>query len=114
MSKHSPLDASHRALGAKMVDFGGWDMPLVYADGTLAEHTRCRTEAVVFDASHLGTVRVSLRSRGVTIRGVDVTDRDDAGHSYQVLVQLPKGLDPGVLAADLETEPHILHVGWEN
>jgi aminomethyltransferase len=58
MSKHSPLDASHRALGAKMVDFGGWDMPLVYGDGTLAEHTRCRTEAVVFDVSHLGTVRV--------------------------------------------------------
>jgi aminomethyltransferase len=58
MSKHSPLDAEHRALGAKMVDFGGWDMPLVYADGTLAEHTHCRTEGVVFDVSHLGTVRV--------------------------------------------------------
>jgi glycine cleavage system T protein (aminomethyltransferase) len=54
----SPLDAAHRALGAKMVPFGGWDMPLNYAEGTLAEHRACRSGAVVFDVSHLGTVRV--------------------------------------------------------
>jgi aminomethyltransferase len=54
----SPLDAAHRALGAKMVPFGGWDMPLSYAEGTLAEHRACRTAAVAFDVSHLGTVRV--------------------------------------------------------
>jgi aminomethyltransferase len=54
----SPLDAVHRSLGARMVPFGGWDMPLEYGDGTIAEHTACRTDAVVFDVSHLGTVRV--------------------------------------------------------
>jgi aminomethyltransferase len=54
----SPLDAAHRALGAKLVPFGGWDMPLSYGEGTLAEHRACRTGAVVFDVSHLGTVRV--------------------------------------------------------
>lgn len=53
----SPLDAAHRALGAKMVPFGGWEMPLEYA-GTLHEHRTCRTDAVVFDVSHLGTVRL--------------------------------------------------------
>src|SRR5215210_5661201 len=42
-----------------MVPFGGWDMPLNYAGGTLAEHRACRTDAVVFDVSHLGTVRVT-------------------------------------------------------
>ncbi len=56
--EHSPLDANHRALGAKMVEFGGWDMPLSYPDGTIAEHLACRNGAVVFDVSHLGTVRV--------------------------------------------------------
>lgn len=56
--RHSALDAAHRSLGARMVPFGGWEMPLSYADGTLAEHRRCREEAVVFDVSHLGTVRV--------------------------------------------------------
>jgi len=54
----SPLDAAHRALGAKMVPFGGWDMPLAYGDGTIAEHKACRTGGVAFDVSHLGTVRV--------------------------------------------------------
>jgi aminomethyltransferase len=57
--RHSPLDAEHRALGARMTDFGGWEMPLVYPDGTLAEHRACRAAAVAFDVSHLGTVRVA-------------------------------------------------------
>ena len=41
-----------------MVPFGGWEMPLSYAGGTIAEHQACRTSAVAFDVSHLGTVRV--------------------------------------------------------
>jgi aminomethyltransferase len=52
------LEESHRALGAKLVEFGGWDMPLNYPAGTLAEHRACRDTAVAFDVSHLGTVRV--------------------------------------------------------
>jgi aminomethyltransferase len=54
----SPLEESHRALGAKLVEFGGWLMPLNYAGGTLAEHKACREDAVAFDVSHLGTVEV--------------------------------------------------------
>ncbi len=49
-----------------MVPFGGWDMPLSYPSGTLAEHRVCRTDAVVFDVSHLGTLRVT---------GADAFDR---------------------------------------
>jgi aminomethyltransferase len=56
--RYSPLDAEHRGLGAKMVPFGGWEMPLAYPSGTLAEHRACREDAVAFDVSHLGTVRV--------------------------------------------------------
>jgi len=41
-----------------MVEFGGWDMPLAYPSGTIAEHLACRERAVAFDVSHLGTVRV--------------------------------------------------------
>jgi aminomethyltransferase len=54
----SPLHAAHVALGAKMVPFGGWEMPLSYPWGTVAEHRACRESAVAFDVSHLGTVRV--------------------------------------------------------
>ena len=56
--RRSPLDAAHRALGAKLVPFGGWEMPLAYPAGTLAEHRACREDAVAFDVSHLGTVHV--------------------------------------------------------
>src|ERR1700734_265250 len=56
--RHSPLNAAHVALGAKMVPFGGWEMPLAYPWGTVAEHKACRGSAVAFDVSHLGTVRV--------------------------------------------------------
>jgi aminomethyltransferase len=56
--RFSPLDSQHRSLDAKMVPFGGWDMPLAYPSGTLAEHAACRNAAVIFDVSHLGTVRV--------------------------------------------------------
>src|SRR5580704_12061702 len=55
----SPLYAAHVALGAKMVPFGGWEMPLAYPSGTVAEHRACRADAVAFDVSHLGTVRVT-------------------------------------------------------
>lgn len=54
----SPLDAVHRLLDAKMVPFGGWEMPLSYPSGTVEEHLSCRRDSVVFDVSHLGTVRV--------------------------------------------------------
>ncbi len=56
--QRSPLDAEHRALGATMVEFGGWEMPIAYPSGTIEEHLRCRRSAVMFDVSHLGTVRV--------------------------------------------------------
>jgi aminomethyltransferase len=58
VTQRSPLDAVHRRLGAKMVPFGGWEMPLEY-EGTIAEHLACRNGAAMFDVSHLGTVRLS-------------------------------------------------------
>lgn len=58
MLKRSPLDAAHRALGAKMAPFAGWDMPISY-EGTVAEHTNVRERAGMFDVSHLGKLLVS-------------------------------------------------------
>lgn len=57
--RRSPLHQAHLDLGAKLVTFGGWEMPLSYPSGTVAEHRECRSGAVAFDVSHLGTVRVS-------------------------------------------------------
>ncbi len=51
--QHSPLHDRHVALGAKMADFGGWEMPIQYA-GVIEEHTAVREKVGVFDVSHLG------------------------------------------------------------
>jgi aminomethyltransferase len=56
--KQTPLNNAHRQLGARMVDFGGWDMPVQYPAGTIEEHLRTRTHAGLFDVSHMGEVDV--------------------------------------------------------
>jgi aminomethyltransferase len=55
---HTPLHALHLELGAKMVGFAGYDMPVSYPAGILAEHRHCRTAAALFDVSHMGQVRL--------------------------------------------------------
>ncbi len=51
------LNATHRRMGAKMVDFGGWDMPLQYS-GILEEHRAVRSAAGLFDVSHMGEIEI--------------------------------------------------------
>jgi aminomethyltransferase len=62
--RHSPLHERHQALGAKLADFGGWEMPIDYAGapsklGVVAEHTAVRTAAGIFDVTHLGKLSVT-------------------------------------------------------
>lgn len=57
--QQSPLVEQHRALGANLVEFGGWEMPIAYPTGTIDEHMACRNGAAMFDVSHLGSVRVT-------------------------------------------------------
>jgi aminomethyltransferase len=54
----SPLDALHRRLGARMVAFAGWSMPVQFA-GVLAEHAQCRARASLFDVSHMAQVSLA-------------------------------------------------------
>lgn len=56
--KKTPLNEAHRRLGGRMVEFGGWDMPVQYTAGTVAEHLRTRTRAGLFDVSHMGEIDV--------------------------------------------------------
>lgn len=56
--KKTPLNAAHRRHGGRMVDFGGWDMPVQYPIGTVEEHLRTRTRAGLFDVSHMGEIDV--------------------------------------------------------
>jgi len=56
--KKTPLHARHRALGARMVEFGGWDMPVEYS-GIVEEHMAVRTRAGLFDVSHMGEIEIA-------------------------------------------------------
>jgi aminomethyltransferase len=57
--KHTALFDAHREAGAKLVGFGGWEMPVQYRDGIRAEHVAVRTAAGIFDVSHMGEIEVS-------------------------------------------------------
>ena len=55
--KHSPLEPAHLKLGARMVPFAGWLMPIQY-DGILAEHRAVREKLGIFDISHMGQITI--------------------------------------------------------
>jgi aminomethyltransferase len=91
--KKLPLDGLHRAAGAKFGGFAGYDMPLTYPDGLLAEHAWTRTKAGLFDVSHMGPCFFALpKGHGLT--------GDDAHKAVAKLIErlVPgdiQGLKPG-------------------
>jgi aminomethyltransferase len=71
--RKTALNAAHRKLGAKMVDFNGWDMPVEYS-GIIAEHVAVRTAAGVFDVSHMGDIRVAGKDALPAIQHISMND----------------------------------------
>ena len=84
----TPLDTLHRELGAKMVPFAGYDMPVQYPSGIIKEHLHTRAEAGLFDVSHMG--QVIIEGEGVaqmleTLVPVDVLALGDNQQTYALL-----------------------------
>jgi aminomethyltransferase len=71
--RKTALNAVHRKLGAKMVDFNGWEMPVEYS-GIIAEHTAVRTAVGIFDVSHMGDIRVSGGEALAAIQHISMND----------------------------------------
>jgi aminomethyltransferase len=71
--KKTPLNARHRALGARMVEFGGWDMPVEYS-GITEEHLAVRTRAGVFDVSHMGEIELAGPDALATVQWLTCND----------------------------------------
>jgi aminomethyltransferase len=71
--KKTPLNARHRATGAKMVPFGGWDMPVEYS-GIVAEHTAVRERAGLFDVSHMGEIEIAGRDALAAVQRISSND----------------------------------------
>jgi aminomethyltransferase len=79
--RKTPLNALHRRLGAKMVNFGGWDMPVEYppSGGLIAEHKAVRGSVGVFDVSHMGDIRIcSGKKPGGALAAVQHITMNDA------------------------------------
>jgi aminomethyltransferase len=97
--RKTPLNAVHRRLGAKMVNFGGWDMPVEYpsSGGLVAEHKAVRGSVGVFDVSHMGDIRVRTgRSVGGALAAVQHLSMNDAsklavGQAHYSALLYPQG-----------------------
>lgn len=76
--RQTPLHSRHVALGAKMADFGGWDMPIEYV-GTVAEHTAVREDVGVFDVSHMGYTEITGPGALAWLNTVVANDIDRVG-----------------------------------
>ena len=91
--KRTPLVEHHRALGGKMVPFAGWEMPVQYPTGIMAEHQAVRTGTGIFDVSHMGEFEVTGPDRNAFVNRVtcnDVSVLDPGGVQYSGILT-PEG-----------------------
>src|SRR5205809_6392216 len=76
--RRTALNAAHRKLGAKMVEFNGWDMPVEYpaaiGGGIIAEHMAVRTRVGIFDVSHMGDIRLAGRDALAAVQHISMND----------------------------------------
>jgi aminomethyltransferase len=97
--RKTPLNALHRRLGAKMVNFGGWDMPVEYpsSGGLIAEHKAVRGGVGVFDVSHMGDIRIRSGNKpGGALAAVQHISMNDAsklaiGQAHYSAMLYPQG-----------------------
>src|ERR1700736_1284014 len=98
-ARKTPLNALHRRLGAKMVNFDGWDMPVEYpsSGGLIAEHKAVRAGVGVFDVSHMGDIRIRSGGRpGGALAAVQHISMNDAsrlaiGQAHYSAMLYPEG-----------------------
>jgi len=110
--KKTPLNNAHRQLGGRMVDFGGWDMPVQYPAGTIEEHLRTRTHAGLFDVSHMGEIDVRGRDAIAFVNRItsnDVTKLIDGQAQYTALTT-PEGTVIDDLLVYRFSEDHLFLV----
>ena len=78
--RKTALNAVHRQSGAKMVDFNGWDMPVEYKAGLIAEHMAVRNGVGIFDVSHMGDIRIQGRQALAAVQHLTMNDAGKLQH----------------------------------
>ncbi len=98
----TPLHALHLELGAKMVPFAGYEMPVSYPGGIMAEHAHCRTSAALFDVSHMGQLRLVGADAAAaleTLVPVDVIDLTVGRQRYALFTHASGGILDDLMVA---------------
>ncbi|MFK7851014.1 MAG: glycine cleavage system aminomethyltransferase GcvT [Akkermansiaceae bacterium] len=109
---HSPLEATHIALGARLVPFGGWSMPVQYSS-ILTEHAAVRNTAGVFDISHMGEVFISGEGHLEWLNGILTNNLDklDIGEGqYTLMLNENGGVIDDLIAYRISEEETLLVV----
>jgi len=93
--RKTALNAVHRQMGAKMVEFNGWDMPVEYpsSGGIIAEHMAVRTGVGVFDVSHMGDIRLAGPGALAAVQHISMNDasRLQVGQAQYSALLYPQG-----------------------
>lgn len=103
-----PLNDLHESLGARMVPFAGYSMPLQYPDGILTEHKHCRAEAGLFDVSHMGQIILRPRSGDLAdaalalenLVPVDVLGLGEGRQRYAMFTNTAGGIEDDLMFAN--------------
>ncbi len=100
----TPLDALHRELGARMVPFAGYSMPLQYPAGIMAEHLHCRSAAALFDVSHMGQAELVGEGAAAALEALtpaDVQGLKPGRQRYGLLLNEQGGIVDDFMFANL-------------
>jgi len=111
--KRTPLDALHRELGARMVPFAGYDMPVQYADGIIAEHRHTRTRAGLFDVSHMGQFILEGPGIAETLEGLmpaDLLGLEEHRQCYSLLTNDAGGVRDDLIVTHVTGDQFFLVV----
>jgi aminomethyltransferase len=111
--KRTPLYQAHIDLGGKMVDFGGWNMPVQYPAGVIEEHMRTRTKAGLFDVSHMGEIWVEGEDAIPFVNRLttnDVTKLVDGQAQYSALTNENGGVVDDLLVYRFDQDKLLLVV----
>jgi aminomethyltransferase len=114
--RHTPLYERHRALNARMVPFAGWEMPVQY-EGVIPEHRAVRTDAGVFDVSHMGELEVEGPRAHELLQSLLSNDLDKVepgGAQYTLLTNERGGIIDDLIAYRLEPSRYLLIVNASN
>ena len=114
--KRTPLHARHVELGARMVPFAGWDMPVQY-EGVIPEHRAVRTDCGVFDVSHMGQLHVDGPTAGAFLQEMLSNDIDRAGNGqaqYTLLTNESGGIVDDLIVYRFAPGQYLLVVNAGN